>query len=173
VKQPGFPTAPTLFFRCQALESQWLRFGVSCRLTRRPGGAKGSHLSLRPYSRVGMTMLRRHCYGVHVSYLSRTSHVDRDPHGRYETGTRQVHHSSAVETRGGGRRYGKQTSAVSMQFVSGEHTRPRVFRAAPSPVGTARHQSPNGELWKPPWFSARARKTAREGACAPHFLLHG
>jgi len=27
---------------------------------------------------------------VPVSYLSRTSHVDRDPHGRYETGTRQV-----------------------------------------------------------------------------------
>src|SRR5215207_7560409 len=54
-----------------------------------------------------------------------------------------------------------------MQLTFGEHTRPRVLRAAPSPVASRRKHTPNGWVVHAPVCSARARNTAREGACAP------
>jgi len=55
--------------------------------------------------------------------------------------------------------------------ADGEHTRPRVFRAAPSlPGGRKDHVSHEVETTptlSPSKFPARAPETARGGACAP------
>ena len=48
-------------------------------------------------------------------------------------------------------------------FVFEEHTRPRVFRPAPSPVGVKLEKALDGEC--------RERSPVfREGACAPNFM---
>ena len=54
----------------------------------------------------------------------------------------------------------------------GEHTRPRVWLAAPSQPASARVPQvvKYPHAFMPPGFSARARKTAPEGGCAPHSL---
>jgi len=66
-----------------------------------------------------------------------------------------------------------QHPAVTMQFVSGSTRALACSDRRPRRSEPSWPRSPNGERWKPLLFSARARKTAREGACAPHFLLHG
>ena len=78
---------------------------MSCRLTRRPGGAQGS-TEYPPYSRLATILFPRHCHGVHTMYTPCTPHVDHDPHGVYMVCTWCVHRGSAVETRDAGRRYG-------------------------------------------------------------------
>src|SRR5208282_2914929 len=57
--------------------------------------------------------------------------------------------------------------AATPPCVSGDHTRPRVFRPAPSPVGERLSQVANGEPEQRPHVFREARNTAREGACAP------
>ncbi len=54
----------------------------------------------------------------------------------------------------------------------GEHTRPRVWLAAPSQPASARVPQvvKYPHAFMPPGFSARARKTVPEGGCAPHSL---
>ncbi len=50
----------------------------------------------------------------------------------------------------------------------GAHAPSRVPTGAFAGRSRGWPQSPKGESWIPLLFSARARKTAREGACAPH-----
>ena len=113
----------------------------------------------------------RHCYGVHVSYLSRTSHVDRDPHGRYETGTRHVHHSSAVAAWS----YLRGSMGGAIGCCLGHH------RAGQAPVPVLKDLWGNLSLWsKPscPWGQGESREAGKPwlslarpvGLAAPLFL---
>ncbi len=56
-----------------------------------------------------------------------------------------------------------------MQSSWGAHAPSRVPTGAFAGRSRGWQQSPKGESRMPRLFSARARKTAREGACAPHF----
>jgi len=61
-----------------------------------------------------------------------------------------------------------------VNVADGEHTRPRVFRAAPSlPGGWIQGSVSRRDLGRaipevPAKFTAGAPKTARDGACCPH-----
>ena len=63
----------------------------------------------------------------------------------------------------------KRASAFSPKTEVGEHTRPRVWLDSPRGQSLRAARSNNAlEKSARPEFSARARKTAPEGGCAPH-----
>jgi hypothetical protein len=75
----------------QGVTAQWISVSASGKPTgRRGGGAQDSTLPLRPYSTYLRTVGRACPCLVPVSYLSRTSQVQRVVLGRNETGTRPV-----------------------------------------------------------------------------------
>src|SRR5688572_5005160 len=55
---------------------------------------------------------------------------------------------------------------------NGEHTRPRVSRPAPSPVGRRSFQSLNSEEQEALSLFSEGAEQSTRGACAPHRLLH-